>query len=117
VRLATEQNLRDVLIASVSRDANRVAVRRWRDLRQMFAWAEKGQPWRKLLIDGNPAELVRIDPIVPADYDTSNVRERTLKLRAADLESFAGVPEGVTMHQGKLVFAQVMARSPSKRAR
>jgi integrase len=44
----------------------------------MFAWAEKRQPWRKLLIDGNPAELVRIETIVPVDYDMSNVRERTL---------------------------------------
>ena len=81
VRLATEQDLRDALIAIVARGANRVAVRLWRDLRQMFAWAEKRQPWRKLLIDGNPAELVRIETIVPVDYDMSNVRERTLNAR------------------------------------
>lgn len=78
VRLTTEQDLRDALVAIVARGANRVAVKLWRDLRQMFAWAEKRQPWRKLLIDGNPAELVRIETIVPVDYDMSNVRERTL---------------------------------------
>lgn len=78
VRVLTEQHLRDVLAAVVARGANRMAVRLWRDLRQMFAWAEKRQPWRKMLIDGNPAELVRIDTIVPVDYDMSNVRERTL---------------------------------------
>jgi integrase len=78
VRATTEQDLRDVLTAIVARGANRVAVRLWRDLRQMFAWAEKRQPWRKMLIDGNPAELVRIETIVPVDYDMSNVRERTL---------------------------------------
>lgn len=78
VRMTTEQNLRDVLIAIVERGSNRVAVRLWRDLRQMLAWAEKRQPWRRMLIDGNPAELVRIETIVPVDYDMSNVRERTL---------------------------------------
>lgn len=78
VRATTEQHLREVLAAIVARGANRMAVRLWRDLRQMFAWAEKRQPWRRLLIDGNPAELVRIETIVPVDYDMSNVRERTL---------------------------------------
>ena len=78
VRVLTEQNLRDVMAGVVARGANRMAVRVWRDLRQMFAWAEKRQPWRKLLIDGNPADLVRIETIVPVDYDMSNVRERTL---------------------------------------
>jgi integrase len=78
VRMTTEQDLRDVLVAIVERGSNRVAVRLWRDLRQMFAWAEKRQPWRKMLIDGNPAELVRIETIVPVDYDMSNVRERIL---------------------------------------
>ncbi|HOM13246.1 MAG TPA: tyrosine-type recombinase/integrase [Rubrivivax sp.] len=78
VRRITEQDLRDVLIAIVERGANRVSVRLWRDLRQMFAWAEKRQPWRRMLIDGNPAQLVRIETIVRVDYDMSNVRERTL---------------------------------------
>jgi integrase len=78
VRATSEQDLRDALIAVVARGANRMAVRLWRDLQQMFAWAEKRQPWRKLLIDGNPAELVRIETIVPVDYDMSNVRERIL---------------------------------------
>lgn len=78
VRALTEHSLRDVLAAVVARGANRMAVRLWRDLRQMFAWAEKRQPWRKMLIDGNPADLVRIETIVPVDYDMSNVRERIL---------------------------------------
>jgi integrase len=78
LRFTTEQDLRDALVAIVKRGSNRVAVRLWRDLRQMFAWAEKRQPWRKMLIDGNPAELVRIETIVPVDYDMANVRERTL---------------------------------------
>lgn len=81
VRLASEQDLRDALVAVVAHGANRVAVQRWRDLPQMFAGAEKRQPWRKPLIDGNPAELVRIETIVQVDSDMSNVRERTLSAR------------------------------------
>lgn len=78
VRTTTEQDLRDALLLVVARGANRVAVRLWHDVRQMFSWAEKRQPWRRLLIDGNPAQLVSIETIVPLDYDMSNVRERTL---------------------------------------
>ena len=79
VRKVTEQDLRNVLVAIIGRGAPRVAVRLWRDLRQMFSWAEKRKPWRPLLIDGNPAVLIRIETIVPQDYDLTNTRSRTLK--------------------------------------
>jgi integrase len=79
MRKVTEQELRDSLAAIVGRGSPRVAVRLWRDLRQMFSWAEKRRPWRLLLIDGNPAELIRIETIVPPDYDLSNTRNRTLR--------------------------------------
>lgn len=78
VRKVIEQDLRNVLVAIVGRGSPRVAVRLWRDLRQMFSWAEKRKPWRMLLIDGNPAELIRIETIVPPDYDLTNTRSRTL---------------------------------------
>ncbi len=78
VRKVTEQDLRNVLLAIVGRGSPRVAVRLWRDLRQMFSWAEKRKPWRMLLIDGNPAELIRIETVVPPDYDLTNTRSRTL---------------------------------------
>jgi len=34
-------------------------------LRQMFRWACKRQPWRSLLVDGNPADLVELRHVVP----------------------------------------------------
>jgi integrase len=37
---------------------------------------EKRQPWRQLLQDGTPAELVEIARIVDADDDLSNIRSR-----------------------------------------
>jgi integrase len=78
VRTTTEQDLRDVLAAVVERGANRLAVIMSRDIRQVFAWAEKRQPWRRLLLDGNPADLVRIETVVEPTYDLSNIRSRVL---------------------------------------
>lgn len=78
VRTTTEEDLRQVLAAVVARGANRLAVTLSRDIRQVFSWAEKRQPWRRLLLDGNPAELVRIETVVAQDYDLSNVRSRVL---------------------------------------
>lgn len=78
VREVTEHDLRDILAAVASRGANRLAVTMLRDIRQVFAWAEKRQPWRRLLLDGNPAQLVRIETIVSRDYDLSNIRSRVL---------------------------------------
>jgi len=49
-----------------------------RNIKQMFRWAEKRQPWRRLLIDGNPAELFEIAKVVDPEYDLSNIRSRVL---------------------------------------
>lgn len=78
VKDVTEGDLRGLLRAVVARGVNRMAVSLSRDLRQMFGWAEKRQPWRKLLAEGNPAELVEIEKLVGPDYDMSNERSRTL---------------------------------------
>lgn len=43
-------------------------------IKQMLAWAEKRQPWRGLLIDGNPADLISEDSIVPPDYEEERTR-------------------------------------------
>ncbi|NHZ93227.1 tyrosine-type recombinase/integrase [Massilia sp. CCM 8733] len=74
----TEHDLRGVLRTMVARGVNRAAVMVRNSLTQMFAWAEKRQPWRKLLIDGNPMELIEIEKIVAPDYDMSNERDRIL---------------------------------------
>jgi integrase len=78
VRTVTEHDVRAVLRALVARGVNRTAVEVHRNIKQMFRWAEKRQPWRRLLIDGNPAELVEIAKIVDPDYDLSNIRSRVL---------------------------------------
>jgi integrase len=78
VRAVTEHDVRSVLRALVSRGVNRTAVEVHRSIKQMFRWAEKRQPWRRLLQDGNPAELVEIAKVVDPDYDLSNIRSRVL---------------------------------------
>lgn len=78
VRAVTEHDVRGVLRALVARGVNRTAVEVHRNIKQMFRWAEKRQPWRRLLLDGNPAELVEIVKVVDPDYDLSNIRSRVL---------------------------------------
>lgn len=74
----TEHHLRAILRAIVARGANRAAVMMCDNLTQMFKWAEKRQPWRKLLADGNPMDLIEIDKIVHPSYDIDNRRDRIL---------------------------------------
>jgi integrase len=74
----TEHDLRAVLRTMVDRGVNRAAVMVRNSLTQMFAWAEKRQPWRKLLVDGDPMDLIEIEKIVSPDYDLDNQRDRIL---------------------------------------
>jgi len=78
VKHVTEHDLRALLAAIVARGRNRMAVRVYRDLVQLFAWAEKRQPWRALLVEQNPAELLDITKIVSKEYDLNDERERVL---------------------------------------
>jgi integrase len=78
VKQVTEHDLRGVLRTMVGRGVNRAAVVMRNNLTQMFAWAEKRQPWRKLLIDGDPMDLIEIEKIVSPEYDLDFERSRIL---------------------------------------
>lgn len=78
VRDITEHHLRNTLRTMVQREVNRMAVRVYNDLVQLFNWAEKRQPWRGLMLEGNPADLIEIDKLLPNEYDMDGERERTL---------------------------------------
>ena len=78
IKHVSEHDLRSVLRAMVARGVDRAAVVMRNNLTQMFAWAEKRQPWRRLLADGNPMDLIEIEKIVSPDYDMSNERHRIL---------------------------------------
>lgn len=78
VKAVTEHDVRTVLRALVDRGVNRTAVVARNMLTQMFAWAQKRQPWRKLMVDGNPMDLIEIEKIVAEDYDLDNQSDRVL---------------------------------------
>jgi len=78
VRDVSEMDLREALRkVGRGRECGRAAEVLLSDLRQLFRWAEKRQPWRGLLVEGNPAELVDLKQIVQPDYNT-DPRERIL---------------------------------------
>lgn len=74
VRHLTEHHLRDLYRAIIKTGKVATAVELSKDIGQMLRWAEKRKPWRALLIDGNPAELVEIEKLVPADYTKERTR-------------------------------------------
>lgn len=78
VRELSDTQLLD-LLRNVGRKRGRArtAERMLTEMRQMFRWAIKRQPWRSLLVHGNPAELVELKQVVPPGYEPG-IRERTL---------------------------------------
>ncbi|SFB27981.1 protein of unknown function [Collimonas sp. OK607] len=85
----SEHDLRSVLRALVDRGVNRAAVVMRNNLTQMFSWAEKRQPWRKLLVNGDPMDLIEIEKIVSPDYDMNNQRDRIMS--AAEIQELQDV--------------------------
>lgn len=80
LRNLDEHGIRALLRLIVARGANRLAVVVFTAIRQMLVWGEKRKPWRALLIEGNPTELIEIPKIVEKDYDLANIRDRILSL-------------------------------------
>ena len=78
VKQITEHDLRALLRAMVHRGVNRMSVRVYHDLVQLFDWAEMRQPWRGLMSEGNPINLLEMEKIVAKDYDISDARDRVL---------------------------------------
>ncbi|WPN49169.1 tyrosine-type recombinase/integrase [Pseudomonas sp. P8_241] len=76
LRDLTEKDLLAVLRALRARGLNRGVVILNNDMGQMLRWAEKRKPWRGLMIDGNPAELVEVKKLL--DHDYQEQRDRVL---------------------------------------
>ena len=75
VRHLNENHLRDVYREIIAAGKIATAVELSKDIGQMLRWAEKRKPWRALLIDGNPTELVDIRQLVPNDYTKERKRQ------------------------------------------
>lgn len=76
LRTLTEKDILAMLRAVRERGVNRYVVSLFADLNQMLAWGEKRKPWRGLMIDGNPAELVEVEKLL--DHDYQEERDRIL---------------------------------------
>ncbi|MDF3174566.1 tyrosine-type recombinase/integrase [Pseudomonas sp. ER28] len=72
----TEKDLLAVLRSIKARGLNRTVVIRNNDIGQMLRWAEKRKPWRGLMADGNPADLVDVNKLL--DHDYQEQRDRLL---------------------------------------
>lgn len=87
IHTITDQDLLMVLRKiGRERGAGRTAQRMLTELRQLYRWAGKRQPWRGQLTDGNPAELVEPNQVVKEGYE-DGVRKRVLS--ADELEELA----------------------------
>lgn len=78
VKKITEHDIRTVLHAMAVRKVGRSTELRYNDLVQLFKWAQKRQPYRRLLVEGNPMDLIDIEKILPDDFDPGSVRDRIL---------------------------------------
>ncbi|EGH71585.1 tyrosine-type recombinase/integrase [Pseudomonas syringae] len=87
LRELTERDLLDVLRAIKSRGLNRAVVIRSNDIGQMLRWAEKRKPWRALMKDGNPADLVDVSQLLDHDYE----EERDRVLSPGEIRELRGV--------------------------
>jgi integrase len=74
LRELTESNLLDALRSIFNQSKTRTAIMLFKDIGQMLRWAEKRKPYRALMIDGNPAELVDIEILIPSDYEEERDR-------------------------------------------
>jgi integrase len=79
IRHLTEHHLRALYREIIAQGKITTAIKLSTDIGQMLRWAEKRKPWRALLIDGNPAELVEIEKIVPANYDPIRTRQLSIE--------------------------------------
>lgn len=82
LRGLTESAVRTMLRAAIGAGTVSKAAHMLLGIKQMLAWAEKRQPWRGLLIDGNPADLISEDSILPPDYE----EERTRVLSSEEIQ-------------------------------
>ena len=79
IRKLTEHHLRALYRAIIDSGRVATAVELSKDIGQMLRWAEKRKPWRALLIDGNPSELVELNKLVPKGYSKERKRQLSIE--------------------------------------
>lgn len=74
IRDLTEHHLRDLYRGIIDTGKIATAVELSKDIGQMIRWADIRQPWRRLLIECNPAALVDINLLTPIGYQKNRTR-------------------------------------------
>ena len=92
IRELSEQHLRAVYRSIIASGRTATAVELSKDIGQMLRWAEKRKPWRALMIDGNPSELVEIEKLVPTGY----IKERTRLLSVDEIKKLKFIFDNIT---------------------
>lgn len=70
----TDTDILTMLRGVMKRGVVRQAVVIYNAVNQMLSWGQKRQPWRGLLTDGNPCDLVDVNKLLPADYEEERDR-------------------------------------------
>src|SRR5699024_7673204 len=74
VRQLSEIDVLKVLRKQQRRGVVKLVLTTLSDMKQMFSWAEKRQPWRQLLIDGNPVLQINKKTLTPTGYRSERNR-------------------------------------------
>jgi Arm DNA-binding domain len=94
IRTLTEHHLRKTFREVISSGKIATAAELSKDILQMLRWGEKRAPWRKLLIEGNPAELIEINKLLPHDY----VKERDRMLSVDEIVRLKLIFDGTSQN-------------------
>lgn len=79
IQQITEHHLRSLYRSIIASGKTPTAIELSKDIGQMFRWAEKRKPWRALLVDGNPTNLVDIKILTPSDYTKERKRKLSIE--------------------------------------
>jgi len=78
VRTLTDSHLNTLYKSVTDRGVQQTVIDLAKTVKQMMQWAEKRQPWRGLLSEGNPADLVELKNLVGKNH--TNIRKRLLSV-------------------------------------
>jgi len=74
IKKLTENHLRTMYRSIIETGKITTAVAMSKTVRQILRWAEKRKPYRALMSDGNPTDLVDINKLLPDDYSEQRTR-------------------------------------------
>jgi integrase len=105
-----ENQLRDIYRRIAERGNQARMVELSKDIKQMLKWAEQRKPWRGLMLDGNPSNLVDVTKLLSPDY----VKERSRILSEVEIKKLKKVFDETTDSYSQAP-KKYMAERPLKR--